>query len=352
MNAKFLLMGTTAVAITFGSLMTLAATMGQDSLYEQIITQPTEQVQNYFNIKNEVKDKYKNFIKQDKELLTQMNFPQEVSDIEIILKTNTDLDKKLLPLMKFGHWLMNSNQEIKTLSQEKYEGINSVYSNFTHNGRVINEHIMLGVNGLENKDIGIYKNLYKIFDADEQKLTSFVFFHELGHKVAHTLGHEKETVKKIIDIFEKEKNMKLTDEDKKIISTQYGESFGDSFALQMMMMKYPDLDFEKTKNLISGMRLDKGSSTHLTSPGLIDSKQLNPNANLEDIIDVAKKSSLVTTQFYSQIDFTKKGYNTENTDKRKIEISLTPLDNKAVMNNIIKSRITFSKHTSESLIKP
>lgn len=52
MNTKFLLMGTLAVATAFGGVTGLLATMGQDTVYEKIITQPKEQIQSYFNIHN------------------------------------------------------------------------------------------------------------------------------------------------------------------------------------------------------------------------------------------------------------------------------------------------------------
>lgn len=355
MNTKFLLMGTTAIAITFSSLMGVVVTMQQDVIYDKIVTKPTEQVQSYFNIKNEVKDKYKykKYIREDIDLLKKMNFPQEVSDVEIIFKTNTNLDKHLLPLMKFGHWLFETSQERRLLVQEKYEGVSSVYSHFSDpNGKPVNDYIMLGVNGLDNKDLGVYKILYKIFDNDEKKLTSFIFFHEIGHKVGQSLNNENKKVQKIIDIFEKEKKLKLTPEDKQVISTQYSESFGDSFALQMMMKKYPEINFEKTKTLIAGMRLTSGSPTHLTSPGIVVSKQLSSDSGLEEIIKCSNQSALVTTQFYSGMIFTTDTTDFEYITKRQAIVNIIPIDSNSVKDNIIKARIAFSNYMENFEIKP
>lgn len=353
MNTKFLLMGTTAIAITFGILTGLSATMGQEMLYDKVITKPTEQVQSYFNIKNEVKDKYKKYIREDIELLKKMDFPKEIFDTEIIFKNNTSLDKHLLPLMKFGHWIFETSQERKYLIQEKYKGVSSLYSYFSDsNDKPINDHIMLGINGLDSKDFGVYKILYKIFDNDEKKLTSFIFFHEIGHKVGQSLNNENKKVQKIIDIFERDKKIKLTPEDKQIISIQYGESFGDSFALQMMMKKYPAINFEKTKTLIAGMRLTSGSATHLTSPGIVVSKQLSSDSGLEEIIKYSNQSALVTTQFYSGMIFTTDTTDFEYITKRRSIVNIIPIDSNSVKDNIIKARIAFSNYIKNFEIKP
>lgn len=271
-----------------------------------------------------------------------MNFSSDIYEIQTILKMNTDFDKHLLPLLKFGHFLFGSNQKVKSLSLEKYNGTHATYTHFVNSeDKLTKDYIMMGVNALEKKNFDIYEDLYKIFDKDEQKMTSFIFFHEVGHKIGHTLNQQKENEKKIVYIFEKDKNMKLSEKDKEIISTQYSETFADSFAIQAMIKKYPDLDFEKTKSLISGMRMTGQSPTHMTSPGLTELKKLNSDASIEEIINNANNSSLITTQFYSNVEFTTEEYKNENVEKRAAKTNLVPLDTNQVRKNIVAAKEKF-----------
>ncbi len=338
---KFLTVGSVAVVV---SLSTFATIMPQDSWYDNAITQPVEAVQSYFGFENTVKNKYENFIKEDKEFLLKSGLSNEIVDTDVILKHQTTIDKAFYPLMKLGHFLFQTSKDMQIESQNKYEGISSHYHLSTKNSnqKVLNEYIMLGINALESKDSGVYKALYEIFNKDEQQLTSFVFFHELGHKIGLRVFSQDAEVGKIFDKFEQEKGIKLSKEDKEIISSQYSETFSDSFAISMMKKKYPELDFEQTKDLVAGFRLKSGNATHLTSPGLVSLNKTEQSTELKDILDSAKHSALITTQFYSEIDFSKAHNNEKQAEGRDTPVKLVELDAASVRDKITAAREKFT----------
>lgn len=335
---KFLLVG--CAALTVG-LASLSIVMGQDDSYDKVITKPVEQVQSYFGIEDKVKSKYEHFISEDKQFLSQIDLPQEIIDTSVLLKHHTTIDKAFYPLMKFGQTLFNWSEEQKLDGDAKYEGKFSAYHSFGNKNDLISEYIILGVNGLELKNDRIYHDLYKSFGNDDRKLTSFLFFHELGHKVGHKILSQEKNMTEILKTFEKEKGITLNSEDKEIINSQYSETFADSFAIALMVKKYPDLDLEKTKEMIAGLRLNSGSHTHLSAPGVIQLSNIDRNTKINDIFSAAEKSALITTQFYSDIDFSKTDSNEKQTEGRDNPVKLINLDVNSVRQKIQNAREKF-----------
>lgn len=330
-------MGSAALTVSIAGLSTV---MSQDVWYDNAITKPIEQVQSYLGTQDQIKAKYEQFISEDKEFLSKMDIPKEILETNIILKHHTNLDKTFYPFMKFGQLLFNWNEEEKLEGDEKYSGKFSTYNSFNRENGSIQEYIMLGVNSLEKKE-GIYKAAYEIFGNDEQKLTSFIFFHELGHRISNKLFSEEKNVNEILKTFEKEKGVILSVEDKKIIQSQYSETFSDSFSISMMAKKYSDLDFEKTKEMIAGYRLNSNSTTHLSSPGLIELGNIDRDSSLQDIFIAAEKSALTTTQFYSNIDFSKVRSDERQAKGREKPVQLINLDYDSVRQKINNAREKF-----------
>lgn len=334
---KFLLVGSAAVTV---GLASLSIVMGQDNSYDEVITKPVEQVQSYFGIQDQVKSKYERFISEDKQFLSQIDLPKEIVDTDVLLKHHTTIDKAFYPLMKFGQNLFNWSEEQKLDGDAKYEGIFSAYHSLGNKNNLTQEYIMLGVNGLEQKSDKIYHDLYKSFGNDDPKLTSFIFFHELGHKVGKQLLSEEKNINEILQTFEKEKGITLNIEDKKIIYSQYSETFADSFAIALMVKKYPDLDLEKTKEMVAGYRIDSGSHTHLSAPGVIQLSNIDKNTKMNDILSSAEKSALITTQFYSNIDFSKTGKEPQ-AEGRSNPVQLVNLDVNSIRQRITDARTKF-----------
>lgn len=343
---KFVLMGTTAFAVASTTFVILSASMSQDDLYNDVVTTPVESVQSLLGIKSNVKDKYQKFIESDKAFLASMEVPKEIVDIEVIYKSHGLIDKAFYPLMKFGQWAFGFEQALKDMNDSKYDGTNSMYSAYLDkDGKILNEYIMLGVNALEAKEMSTYKSLYQIFGYDEQKMTSFIFFHEFGHKVANAINNEEENLDKLVSLFEKEKDITLSKEDKKIIRTQYSETYADNFGLMMMVKKYPELDFEKSRDLLAGLRLNNADETHLSSPGILQAQKPSEKTNLKEIMVASEKNALATAEFYSPIDFTNmKG---DTVEKRSIPVIFSGLDVtqvKSKMNTARDKFLTTSKH--------
>jgi hypothetical protein len=345
---KFLLMGSTAFAVAATTFVVLSASMSQDDLYQDVVTSPVESVQSFLGIKSHVKDKYQNFIASDKAFLASMDIPKEIIDIDIIYKSHGLVDKAFYPLMKVGQWVFNYGDAQKEMNESKYDGTNSMYNAYLDkDGKILNEYIMLGVNALEAKDMSTYKNLYKIFGYDEQKMTSFVFFHEFGHKIANALNNEEQNLDTLVTLFEKEKDIILTKEDKKIIRTQYSETYADNFGLMMMVKKYPELDFEKCRDLLAGLRLNNSDETHLSSPGIIQAQKPGDKSTLKDIMVASEKGALATAEFYSPIDFTNLERKGESIEKRSIPVVFSGLNAVQVrdkMNSAREKFLSSSKH--------
>ncbi len=336
--SKFLLGG--AVAFTL-ALSTLATVKGQDVWYDNAITKPIEQVQKYVGKEDKVKIKYQQFLAEDLKFLEQNGVPKDILDTRVILKHNTLIDKALYPLMKVGNFLFPTSEEEQMVSQKKYEGSYSVYYSLKKNGETIQEYVMLGVNSFDDKNSTIYKDFSHILE-NKQQITSFVFFHEMGHKISHTIMNQKNAMNKIFETFEKEKGIKLSIEDKQIIEQQYTETFADAFAIAMTTKKYPNLDFEKTKELLSGSRLLDGDPTHLTSPGVISMKKIEPSHTLDDILKIAQESALITTQYYSPIDFSLMNGKIPQAENRDAPVKLIDLDADTVRKKMLLARQTFS----------
>lgn len=343
---KFLLMGSTAFTLAVGGFIMLGASISQDDFYNNVVTAPVENIQDFLGIKSNVKEKYQKFVESDKEFLSQMEIPKEIIDIEVIYKSHGFVDKAFYPLMKFGQWMLNFDESHIESTDAKYEGKNSMYGAYVENGKILNEYIMLGINALEEKDIKIYKSLYKIFGYDEQKMTSFIFFHEFGHKIASAMNNEEETLDKLVTLFEKEKDVILSKESRKIMRTQYSETYADNFALMMMAKKYPDLNFEKSRDLIVGLRLDNGQETHLSSPGLVLAQKPNEHTTLKEIMKASENGALATAEFYSPIDFANIS---KDIDKPSIAVTLVGLDTTNVRNQINTAREKFLTNSKQDL---
>ena len=346
---KFVLMGAAAFAVASAGFVVLSASMSQDDLYNDVITAPIESFQSLLGIKSEVKDKYIKYIESDKAFLSSMKVPKEIINIEVIYKSHGLADKAFYPLMKFGQWAFGFEDSLKKMNDSKYDGTSSMYSAYlNNNGAILNEYIMLGVNALEDKKISIYKDLYKIFGYDEQKMTSFVFFHEFGHKVANTMNNEEQNLNKLVAFFEKEKGVILSKEDKKIIRTQYSETYADNFALMIMVKKYPELDFEKSRDLLAGLRLNSADETHLSSPGILQAQKPSDKTTLNDILLASEKGALATAEFYSAIDFTKTDLDTKDS-KRNIPVNFAELDIVKVRSNMNDARDKFLSSSKNDL---
>lgn len=342
--SKFLAGGFVTLTL---AMSTLATVKGQDVWYDNMITKPIEQVQKYVGQEDKIKVKYQQFIAEDLKFLEKFGVPEDILDTRVILKHNTLIDQALHPLMKVGHLLFPTSQEEQMVSQKKYEGSYSFYYSLKKNDEILQEYVMLGVNSLEERGSTIYKDFTHIFQ-NEQQITSFIFFHEMGHKISHDLLKQKNTMTKIFDTFEKEKGVKLSLEDKQIITDQYAETFADSFAIAMTVKKYPSLDFEKTKELVSGLRLLNGDATHLSSPGVISMKKIEDSHTLDDILKIAQECALITTQYYSPIDFSLMDSKTPQAENRGAPVKLIDLDPETIRNKMLLARQKFADIQSDS----
>ncbi len=335
--SKFLLTGSSAIIVGIATLSTI---IDQDQWYDNAITKPLEQAQSYFGIKDQVKSKYEQFISDDKQFLSELNLPKSIVDTDIILKHHTNVDKTFYPLMKLGQILFNWNEDKKLEGDSKYKGNYSAYHAIKKNENIINSYIILGVNGLESKN-EIYADLYKVFDNDEKKLTSFTFFHELGHIVSDKLLSEDKNIKILIDSFEKQNGITLSKEGKKTIQEQYSETFADAFAIAMMVKKYPKLNFEKTKEMIAGLRYYNAEYSHLTAPGIIELSKIDKDTNIENIFIAAEKSALTTMQFYSDINLSKVESNKNQAKGIDNQVKLINLDTISVRERMHNARAKF-----------
>lgn len=345
------IVGTLFVGLTVGlPVVTSQAKMftWQDIEYDNKVTKPIERFQSYFGVKNEVKAKYENILEENKKLLEEINLPKEIVETKVILKNQTEIDRMLHPLVKYGYNFYKLNEEQRFSSDLKYEGKTSYYLNYKEE-----DYIMLGLNTIENSIKKKEKDHYTtMFGYDEGKIFSYIFFHEIGHKISKTIKEEENSLNKILGTFEKEKGIVLSESDKSVIKKQYSETFADSFALCMTVKKYPELDFEKTKNMIAGYRMVDHEPTHFTSPGVIAMKDLNCQGNMQDILLSAEKSALVTTQFYSEIDFSKVTYYDHFSDSerklkqnqpkgREVPVEIIDLDVMSVKGKMREARIKF-----------
>lgn len=349
---KFLIMGYSGLALSLGGLLVTSASMSQSDLYNDVITKPKENIQQFFNIDNPIKNKYQSFINSDKEILSQLKVPDDILNVRVILKSPDAFDKAFFPLMKFGHWAFNWGDDQKALAKGNYDGNNSMYSSIADlNNKVIRDYIIIGTNALEDKEIKLYQGLYEIFGNSDEKMTSFVFFHEFSHKLGNSLKNNDDRVQEIYNSFEKDKRIILNKEDKANISTKYSETFADTLALMIMTKKYPEMNFEKTRDMLSGLR-SSFYGNHLTSPGLVETIQPDKNASLEDMMISAEKSSLITSQFYSVIYFNLLGSNSTNTDIQPEEAKLIKIDRDSITEKIYQSRDKFLMNKNPTSLKP
>ena len=263
--------------------------------------------QNSFDIKSQIKEDMA-FVKNYKNSSTTDLTVNLNSDIQF----NTKLEKLAREFMlSFGHffWSNEDTEKIKSFNINRFNEIDGNTFFYDPNYKFIS----FGENALEK-----INNNQKVFDS-KQEFMSYVFFHELAHHIfiKEKLNHN---LNDFIENMEYKKGLKFSDDDVKEINVQANEAFADAFSMIMLSKRYPNMDIEKTKNLLAGMRISNSNFSHQTAPALIELKT-NQLDSFDDILKTSLLAMKTNIAFYQNIT-TENNYTNEQLEARTSSVNL------------------------------
>lgn len=290
---NFILMGTFSIILVGFSLPVVSAASSQDDLYDDLITQVLEK---HLGFKDDVKEKYASYLEKDKAVISLLGFSNDIEQMRIILKHHQTQDNLFFPLMKMGTFLFNLSDADKLEVNDRYYGLTSQYKAYiSPDGHIEDEYVMIGLNALQDNHEPVYHKMKELFGSEE-KVSSFVFFHELGHK----LSQNSLSISFIENWYQKN-GIVLSKEEKNLLFMRYGEFFSDNFSLQMMLKRYPELNMESLTEIIYQVRALEKDGIH--SNGLFTQKiQNTPELILNQCHDFALKSILIQNKTDINLD--------------------------------------------------
>lgn len=139
------------------------------------------------------------------------------------------------------------------------------------------------------------KEFLSIVNFDEEKLFSFIYYHEFAHSLQIEQADKHLSIL-TDDIF---KNRKINIDKVSLYNSEilYKEIFADIFALHMMSKRYPELDMEKTSNLLSGLR-SLQVENHYTSFGLFN-LSVDKNIKFKELVELSIKQADFGIRLYN-----------------------------------------------------
>lgn len=283
--------------------------LGHDGLVELVFPEnrKTDITKNiYTQTNSDVVNKYKSFIEKDKQILKNAGVKSELLNIDINLNYN---EKKIEENYKMS---FQSDKSLSNTIDYHSEGV----------------QINLGINTFEEKK-GIYKAFYNVFES-EKKLTSFVFFHEFGHAVSR--ANPDDAIYQIYTQYINVKNKRLDMPFMQSLRTLHSETFADVFALHMLTTRYPDINIDKVKDMLAGLRSTHGGHTHNTSYSLVSYK-IKSGLKIKDIVAVSKDAAYANILSYSE-------ENVKTQSNKKIVNDIESIQHKIQMsrNNYLNNR--------------
>lgn len=204
-----------------------------------------------YDIQNVMVDKYTNYLLQDQEALKNFGVPSKYLNTSV--------------------YFVNKNNNITP-----------------PNYSAAKKEIKLTLDFFESNTLtrNVFNN---VFGFDEQQVFSFIYFHEF----AHTIKIKQINIKN-------DNNTEINN----LLKKQYLEAFADIFAIYMMKKRYPDIDIEKTKNLLAGLRifwdLKNNDAVHNSAIALL-SKNIVKDINYEQLVELSQNAAKINTDNYEKV---------------------------------------------------
>lgn len=204
-----------------------------------------------YDIQNVMVDKYTNYLLQDQEALKNFGVPSKYLNTSV--------------------YFINKNN-------------NTTPPNYN----AVKKEIKLTLDFFESNTLtrNVFNN---VFEFDEQKVFSFIYFHEF----AHTINIKQLDIKN-------DNNTEITN----LLHKQYLEAFADIFAIYMMKKRYSDIDLEKTKTLLAGLRifwdLKNNDAVHNSAIALLSENIVN-DINYEQLVALSLKAAKINNDYYEKV---------------------------------------------------